>query len=253
MLTATALEGLPEVTPGDDLADLIAQALTQNHEAIEPGTVLVIAHKIVSKAEGRIRRLADVEPGDRAAELARELSKDPRHVQIVLDESQAVLRAIRGVLICVTHHGFVCANAGVDASNVPGEETVVLLPRDPDQSARTLRAALNHRLGTETPPAIIITDSFGRAWRHGQVDIAIGCAGLQPLEDWRGRTDATGRELKATWIAVADELAAAADLARTKDGSLPLVLVRGADRHVTADDGPGAAAFIRPEAEDLFR
>jgi coenzyme F420-0:L-glutamate ligase/coenzyme F420-1:gamma-L-glutamate ligase len=253
VLTATALEGLPEVTPGDDLADLIAQALTQNREAIEPGDVLVIAHKIVSKAEGRIRRLADVEPGERASELARELSKDPRHVQIVLDESQAVLRAIRGVLICVTHHGFVCANAGVDASNVPGEDTVVLLPRDPDQSARTLRAALNHRLGTGTPPAIIITDSFGRAWRHGQVDIAIGCAGLQPLEDWRGRTDATGRELKATWIAVADELAATADLARTKDGSLPLVLVRGADRHVTADDGPGAAAFIRPEAEDLFR
>ena len=126
-------------------------------------------------------------------------------------------------------------------------------PGTPTQSARTLRAALNHRLGTETPPAIIITDSFGRAWRHGQVDIAIGCAGLQPLEDWRGRTDATGRELKATWIAVADELAAAADLARTKDGSLPLVLVRGADRHVTADDGPGAAAIIRPEAEDLFR
>jgi coenzyme F420-0:L-glutamate ligase/coenzyme F420-1:gamma-L-glutamate ligase len=247
MLTATALAGLPEVTPGDDLAGLIANALTKNDEAIAPDDVLVIAHKIVSKAEGRIRRLADVHPGDRAAKLAHHLNKDARHVQVILDESQTVLRAERGVLICVTHHGFVCANAGVDASNVPGEDTVVLLPRDPDESARRLRARF------PTAPAIVITDSFGRAWRHGQLDIAIGCAGLRPIDDWRGRTDATNRELKATAIAIADELAAAADLTRTKDGSLPLVLIRGADRHVTPDDGPGAAALIRPEAEDLFR
>jgi coenzyme F420-0:L-glutamate ligase / coenzyme F420-1:gamma-L-glutamate ligase len=247
MLTATALAGLPEVTPGDDLAGLIANTLGENDEAIAPGDVLVIAHKIVSKAEGRIRRLADVHAGDRAAKLAHDLNKDARHVQVILDESQAVLRAERGVLICVTHHGFVCANAGVDASNVPGEDTVVLLPRDPDRSARELR----HQL--PTAPAIVITDSFGRAWRHGQLDIAIGCAGLRPIDDWRGRTDATNRELKATAIAIADELAAAADLTRTKDGSLPLVLIRGADRHVTPDDGPGAAALIRPEAEDLFR
>jgi coenzyme F420-0:L-glutamate ligase/coenzyme F420-1:gamma-L-glutamate ligase len=247
MLTATALEGLPEVTPGDDLAELITRALTNQHETIEPGDVLVIAHKIVSKAEGRIVRLTDVEPGDRAAKLARELNKDPRHVQVILDESQTVLRAERGVLICVTHHGFVCANAGVDASNVPGEDTVVLLPRDPDESARRLRARF------PAAPAIIITDSFGRAWRHAQVDIAIGCAGIQPVDDWRGRMDATNRPLRATAIAVADELAAAADLTRTKDGALPLVLIRGADRYVTADDGPGAAALIRPEAEDLFR
>jgi coenzyme F420-0:L-glutamate ligase/coenzyme F420-1:gamma-L-glutamate ligase len=247
MLTAIALEGLPEVTPGDDLAELIADALTANHQAIERGDVLVIAHKIVSKAEGRLRRLTDVDPSDRATELADTLGKDPRHVQVILDESQTVLRASRGVLICVTHHGFVCANAGVDASNVPGKDTVVLLPRDPDESARRLRARF------PAAPAVLITDSFGRAWRNAQLDIAIGCAGLRPIDDWRGRTDATGRELKATAIAVADELAAAADLARTKDGSLPLVLIRGADRHVTADDGPGAAALIRPEAEDLFR
>jgi coenzyme F420-0:L-glutamate ligase/coenzyme F420-1:gamma-L-glutamate ligase len=247
MLTATALEGLPEVRPGDDLADLIARALTNQNEAIEPGDVLVIAHKVVSKAEGRIRRLADVQPGDRATELAKTLNKDPRHIQVILDESQTVLRAERGVLICVTHHGFVCANAGVDASNVPGEDTVVLLPRDPDESARRLRAQF------PAAPAVIVTDSFGRAWRHAQVDIAIGCAGITPIDDWRGRRDATNRPLKATAIAVADELAAAADLARTKDGSLPLVLIRGADRHITADDGPGAAALIRPEAEDLFR
>ncbi|MBV9801998.1 MAG: coenzyme F420-0:L-glutamate ligase, partial [Solirubrobacterales bacterium] len=189
----------------------------------------------------------DVQPGTQATELAQNLGKDPRHVQVILDESREVLRAVRGVLVCVTHHGFVCANAGVDASNVPSEDTVVLLPRDPDGSARHIR----HRL--PSTPAIVITDSFGRAWRHGQVDLAIGCAGLQPTEDWRGRTDTAGREMKATWIAVADELAAAADLARTKDGALPLVLIRGAHRHVIRDDGPGALALVRPEADDLFR
>jgi coenzyme F420-0:L-glutamate ligase/coenzyme F420-1:gamma-L-glutamate ligase len=251
VLSVIAVEGLPEVVPGDDLAALIAGALTRQERGIQDGDVLVLAHKVVSKSEGRIRALADVHAGRRATELADQLGKDPRHVQVVLDESREVLRASHGVLICVTHHGFVCANAGVDASNVPGDGTVVLLPRDPDRSARRLRAQLRELLGTA--PAVLITDSFGRAWRHGQVDIAIGCAGLSPLEDWRGRSDAVGRELRATWIAAADELAAAADLARRKDGGLPLVLVRGADRHVTADDGPGAAALIRPESQDLFR
>ncbi len=250
-ITAVAVEGLPEIHPGDDLSELIARALARQRETVEPGDVLVMAHKIVSKAEGRIRKLIDVEPGARAIELGHALGKDPRHVQVVLDESKAVRRASPGVLICVTHHGFVCANAGVDASNVPGEETLVLLPKDPDASARKLRNQLNSRLGTK--PAVVITDSFGRAWRHGQVDVAIGCAGLEPIDDWRGRTDATGRPLTSTRIAVADEIAAAADLTRTKDGALPLVLVRGAGRHVGAGDGPGAAAMIRPESEDLFR
>jgi coenzyme F420-0:L-glutamate ligase/coenzyme F420-1:gamma-L-glutamate ligase len=172
-------------------------------------------------------------------------------VQAVLDESAEVLRASRGVLICVTRHGFVCANAGVDASNVPGEDRIVLLPVDPDGSARALRAGLRTRTGVA--PAVLVTDSFGRAWRHGQTDVAIGCAGLKPLEDWRGLPDAAGREMRATWIAVADELAAAADLTRTKDGSQPVVLLRGAHRHVTDDDGPGAAELIRPGREDLFR
>jgi coenzyme F420-0:L-glutamate ligase/coenzyme F420-1:gamma-L-glutamate ligase len=145
----------------------------------------------------------------------------------------------------------VCANAGVDASNVPGHETVVLLPIDPDGSARALRSRIHELTGSR--PAIIITDSFGRAWRNGQSEVAIGCAGIAPLEDWRGRTDAEGRELKATWIAVADELAGAADLARTKDGREPVVVVRGAGRHVTAEDGPGARTLLRPAPEDLFR
>jgi coenzyme F420-0:L-glutamate ligase / coenzyme F420-1:gamma-L-glutamate ligase len=250
-ISATPIEGIPEIRPGDDLADCIWAAALETGTAIADTDVLVVAHKVVSKSEGRIRRLSDVHPGSTAIELAEQLGKDPRQVQVVLDESRNVLRASHGTLICVTHHGFVCANAGVDASNVPGDDAVIMLPRDPDTSARNLRARI--RTLTTAAPAVLITDSFGRAWRHGQVDVAIGCAGLTPLEDWRGRNDAVGRELRATWIAVADELAAAADLARTKDGLLPVIVVRGADRHVSADDGPGAAAMIRPESQDLFR
>jgi coenzyme F420-0:L-glutamate ligase / coenzyme F420-1:gamma-L-glutamate ligase len=248
MLTAYALEGLPEVSPGDDLATLISDAADGR---LTDADVLVVAHKVISKSEGRIRKLAEVEPGTRARELAAQLDKDSRHVQVVLDESRAVLRAERGVLICVTHHGFVCANAGVDASNVPGEDELVTLPLDPDGSARALRARIRQITGTA--PAILISDSFGRAWRHGQTEVALGCAGLDPLEDWRGRRDANGRELQATWIAVADQLAAAADLARRKDSREPVIVVRGAERLITEDDGPGAAALLRPEEEDLFR
>jgi coenzyme F420-0:L-glutamate ligase/coenzyme F420-1:gamma-L-glutamate ligase len=248
MLSVVALRGIPEITAGEDLAGLIGDALP---EPLQPGDVLVIAHKVVSKAEGRTRALSGVEPGERALALAQAHEKDPRHVQVVLDESREVLRAERGVLICVTHHGFVCANAGVDASNAAQDGSVIMLPLDPDGSARSLRSALAARTGVA--PAVLVTDSFGRAWRHGQVDVAIGIAGLSPLEDWRGRADARGRELRATWIAVADELAAAADLARAKDSSEPVALVRGAGRHVTASNGPGAAALLREQQEDLFR
>jgi len=253
MLIARALDGLPEVRRGDDLAQLIAGVVAQSGEGdpLTDGDVLVVAHKVISKAEGRVRSLSEVRPGPHAIELARKLDKDPRHVQVVLDESNQVLRAERGVLISVTHHGFVCANAGVDASNVPDRDTVVLLPADPDGSARALRTRLRSLLSVS--PAVVITDSFGRAWRQGQVDTAIGCAGIAPLEDWRGRADAVGRELHATHIAVADELAAAADLTRAKDGAQPVVIVSGAGRHVIADDGPGAAAVVRPEDADLFR
>jgi coenzyme F420-0:L-glutamate ligase/coenzyme F420-1:gamma-L-glutamate ligase len=237
---AFAVPGLPEVRPGDDLAALLRDA------PLHPGDVLVVAHKVVSKAEGALRRLGEVTASDRALELARPHGKDPRHVQVVLDESAAVLRAERGVLICRTHHGFVCANAGVDASNAPEPDTLVLLPRDPDASARALRAALPQR------PAVVISDSFGRAWRHGQCDVAIGIAGLTALDDWRGRPDRTGLELRATLIAVADEAAAAADLVRDKASREPAVVVRGLERYVSEDDGPGAAALVRPLAEDLF-
>ncbi len=250
MLSAAALQNLPEVLPGDDLGELIAHAASPLGTP-QDGDVLVVAHKVVSKSEGRVRLLGDVKPSERAVQLAQALRKDPRHVQVVLEESAEVLRAERGVLICVTHHGLVCANAGVDASNVPGEDAVLMLPRDPDGSARTLRARVAQLLGAW--PAVLITDSFGRAWRNGQTDVAIGAAGLHPLDDWRGRRDAHGRELQASWIAVADELAGAADLTRTKDGLQPVVLVRGCERHVLAEDGPGARALRRAASEDLFR
>lgn len=253
MITADALPGIPEVRAGAEPAGLIADALARpGAPAVSPGAVLVVAHKLISKAEGRTRRLAEVTPSPRATELAARLGgKDPRHVQIVLDETRAVRRAQRGVLICETHHGFVCANAGVDASNAAEDDTVILLPLDPDASARRLRLGLARRTGTS--PAVLITDSFGRAWRHGQCDVAIGCAGLQPLEDWRGRTDRRGRELRATLIAVADELAAAADLARTKDGGQPAVLITGMERVTCAEDGPGVAPVLRGADTDLFR
>jgi coenzyme F420-0:L-glutamate ligase / coenzyme F420-1:gamma-L-glutamate ligase len=250
-VVAVALTDLPEVRRGDDLAELIASRPPPSGGELTSDDVVVVAHKIVSKAEGRVRALADVTPGPRALRLATLHHKDPRHVQVVLDESREVLRAAHGVLICVTPHGFVCANAGVDASNSSEPDTLVLLPIDPDASARRIRAGLRGRLGIS--PAVLITDSFGRAWRHGQCDVAIGCAGIAPLEDWRGRTDAGGRQLMATSIAIADELAATADLARRKDGAQPVVVVRGAARHVSEDDGPGATCVLRPEAEDLFR
>jgi len=254
MLTARALEGLPEIAADADLGALIAAGMPAD-APLRDGDVVVVAHKAVSKAEGRVRRLDEVAPGERAEQLAAEQRKDPRHVQVVLDETRELLRAERGVLICVTHHGFVCANAGVDASNAAadGPETLILLPSDPDASARAIRARLHVLTGVA--PAVVITDSFGRAWRHGQTDVAIGAAGIAALEDWRGRTDSVGRELKATWIAIVDQLAAAADLSRSKDSRQPVVVLSGLDRHVLPadDDGPGAAALLRPAGEDLFR
>ena len=204
----------------------------------------------MSKAEGRLRRLDEVEPGERAIELAREPGKDPRLVQLVLDETAELLRAQRGVMICVTRHGFVCANAGVDLSNVAAGEAV-LLPEDPDGSARALRERIGELRGIR--PAVLVTDSFGRAWRTGQTDVAIGAAGIVAVDDWRGRSDSVGRELAATVIAVGDAVAGAADLARAKDSRRPAVLVGGLERFVTDDDGPGAAPLRRQRDQDLFR
>jgi len=240
------VEGLPEIASGDPLGGLIAERCE-----IAAGDVLVISQKVVSKAEGRIRRLADVAPGERARELAVELGKDAALVEVILAESRSIIRAERGVLIVETLSGWICANAGIDASNVPGDDSVVLLPVDADASARRLRAELGAVCGVT--PAVLVADSFGRPWRIGQADVAIGCAGIDALDDWRGRSDRAGRELNATLIAVADELAAAADLARDKAAGVPAVRIRGVAHLVSPEDGPGAAALRRPAAEDLFR
>jgi coenzyme F420-0:L-glutamate ligase/coenzyme F420-1:gamma-L-glutamate ligase len=258
-LSARALSGLPELRPGDDLPALIVAALDAERppRPLRDGQLAVIAHKAVSKVEGALVALDGVDPGARAHELAADAAahgtagKDPRAVQVVLEQSAEILRAERGVLICRTRHGFVCANAGVDASNTPDSDTVVVLPRDPDASARYLRAGLRRLTGATV--AVLITDTFGRPWRLGQCDVAIGCAGIAPLEDWRGRTDAEGRSLEATWLAIADAAAAAADLVRAKDSRQPVVIVEGLERFLSADDGPGAAAVLRPLEEDLFR
>jgi coenzyme F420-0:L-glutamate ligase / coenzyme F420-1:gamma-L-glutamate ligase len=247
-LRVRSLPGLPEASAGADLAALIAHALAP--EGAHGGQLIAIAHKLVSKAEGAVVALDTVAPSERALVIAREQGKDPRAVQVVLDQSAEVLRAERGVLICRTHHGFVCANAGVDASNAPSQGTVVLLPRDPDASARRIRARLSELTGAK--PGVLITDSFGRAWRHGQLDAAIGLAGLQPLDDWRGRSDATGLELRATWLAVADAAAASADLARAKDSREPVIVIDGLERFLTPGDGPGARALLRAPEEELF-
>jgi len=245
VLTAIAVAGLPEVHEGDDLALLMLEAGAHFGD----GDVVVVAHKVISKAEGRTRALHSIEPGPQALELAEQTGKDARQVQAVLDETAVLVRAERGVLICRTRQGYVCANAGVDASNAP-PDTLVLLPSDPDDSARRLRARLRELTGAA--PAVLVTDSFGRAWRHGQQETALGCAGLAPLEDWRGRPDGGGRTLSATWIALADQVASAADLVRAKDSREPIVIVGGLARHITAEDGPGAAELIRPPSEDLF-
>ena len=243
MIELLALPGLPEVHPGDDLAQLIQATGTE----LTSTDVLVIAHKVVSKAEGRLVNLADVTPSGRARQLAADHGKDARHVEVVLSEAAQLVRADGGRLICRTRHGFVCANAGVDQSNAAEPEQLVLLPVDPDASARALRRALPGH------PAVVITDSFGRAWRTGQCEVAIGVAGLRVLEDWRGRPDSAGREMHATVIAIADEAAAAADLVRAKDSREPAVRIRGLQRHVTAEDGPGVTVLVRRREDDLFR
>jgi coenzyme F420-0:L-glutamate ligase / coenzyme F420-1:gamma-L-glutamate ligase len=251
-LTLFALQTIGFVRPGDDLAALLATALERMGERLGDGDVLVVAQKIVSKAEGRYADLARVTPSERACALGRETDKDPRLVELILEESRRVVRHRPGVLIVEHRLGWVMANAGIDRSNVDpgmGEEPVLLLPRDPDGSAERLRQSLGRRFASA--PAVIIADSFGRAWRRGTVGIALGAAGLPSLMDLRGRPDLYGRELRVSETGFADELAAAASLLMGQaDEGQPAVVVRGL---AWSDAAAGAAALVRGEAEDLFR
>jgi coenzyme F420-0:L-glutamate ligase/coenzyme F420-1:gamma-L-glutamate ligase len=239
------LTGIPELREGDQLGRLVAEAA-----APAADEVVVISQKAVSKVEGRVRLLSEVAPGEPARELAAELDKDPAMVELVLAESARVVRAERGVLITETNGGWVCANAGIDASNLADGE-VSLLPVDGDSSARRIRSEIRSASGSA--PAVVIADSFGRAWRVGQADVAIGCAGLQPLADWRGKRDRQGAELSATLIATADEVAAAADLVRDKDSGVPGAVISGLEDLVIVDEGPGAGPLRRAAEDDLFR
>jgi coenzyme F420-0:L-glutamate ligase/coenzyme F420-1:gamma-L-glutamate ligase len=241
MISILPVAGLPEIGAGDDLAAMIVEAA-----ALQDGDVVVVAHKVVSKAEQRVVRLADVEPSERARELAAG-ERDPRELEVILRETARVVRERAPLVIAETRHGFVCASAGVDHSNAPDAGAVVLLPVDPDASARGIRDGIAERTGRTV--AVVVGDSFGRPFRHGTTDVAIGVAGLAPLLDLRGTTDRGGRELRSTQIAVADELAAAADLARTKAGGVPVVIVRGLE---PAGDGTARELVIEPE-RDLFR
>jgi coenzyme F420-0:L-glutamate ligase/coenzyme F420-1:gamma-L-glutamate ligase len=241
MISILPVPGLPEIGAGDDLAAIIADAA-----AVEDGDIVVVAHKVVSKAEGRVVRLADVEPSERARELAVG-ERDPRELEVILRESARVVRERAPLVIAETRHGFVCASAGVDHSNAPDAGALVLLPVDPDASARRIRDGIAERTGRTV--AVLVGDSFGRPFRHGTTDVAIGVAGLAPLLDLRGTTDRGGRVLRSTQVAVADALAAAADLARTKAGGVPVVIVRGLE---PAGDGTARELVIEPQ-RDLFR
>jgi coenzyme F420-0:L-glutamate ligase/coenzyme F420-1:gamma-L-glutamate ligase len=239
----TALATLPDVRAGDDLAALVGKAAAQERQTIDESVVLAVAQKIVSKAEGAVVDLREVEPSALARSWAEESGKDPRLVELILMQSRRIVKMDRGVLIAETSHGLVCANAGVDQSNTEGDDFATILPADPDASAHSLRTALGCG-------AVIVTDTFGRPWREGLVDVAIGVAGLEALEDYRGCTDRRGRKLAATIIAVADQLAAAAGLLMRKPSGCPAVLIRGFEWQ----RGQGSArALIRNPAQDLFR
>jgi len=239
------ITGIPEISPGDDLPDILISASGKD---LLDGDVLVVTHKIVAKAEGRIVDLRTVEPSALAKRFATEYGKDPRQIEVVLRESRRVVRMDRGVIISETHHGFVCANAGVDASNVPNEESVCLLPIDPDLSARRIREALVERLGIDV--AVVVSDSFGRAWRFGITDIAIGVAGMNPIVDYRGRRDQHGRLMDASVLAVADELAGAAELVMGKTNGVPAAIARGYEYE--RGSGTGVDLLMPPE-RDMFR
>jgi coenzyme F420-0:L-glutamate ligase/coenzyme F420-1:gamma-L-glutamate ligase len=242
------VRGIPEVAKGDDLSALIADALARNGIDLEDGDVVVVAQKVVSKAGGHMASLTEIEPSALAETFAALYEKDPRKVEVVLREARRVVRMERGVLIVETKHGFVCANAGVDTSNVEGDEVLSLLPPDPDADARRLRDELERRFNVRV--AVIISDTFGRPWREGQTNIAIGVAGMMPLRSYIGQTDVFGYEMHVTSLCVADQIAGAAELVQGKVDKVPVAIVRGAQY----ERGEGTATMIvRPAEKDMFR
>ena len=247
-LAVFSVHGLPEIRPGDDLARLIADAARAQGDEIRDDDVLAVAQKIVSKAEGRIVPLATVVPGERAIAMAQEANKDPRQLEVVLSETAKIVRWAHGVLISETRHGFICANAGVDRSNAGAPDTVILLPVDPDASAARLRDAIRADIGARV--AVVVTDTFGRAWREGHMNVAIGIAGLPALKRYVGQFDPEGYELRVTEIAVADEVAAAAELVMGKLDRCPVAIVRGFGVDGNAET---ARDYVRPADKDLFR
>ncbi|MEP6694103.1 MAG: coenzyme F420-0:L-glutamate ligase [Chloroflexota bacterium] len=247
-LIVTAVNGLPEIVPSNDLAKLIQSAVRSQRDEIRDGDVVVIAQKIVSKSEGRIVHLPDVVPGERALAMAAESGKDARQLEVVLSECAKIVRWERGILICETRHGFVCANAGVDRSNAGAPDTVILLPVDPDASAARLRESF--RAATGATVAVIVTDTFGRAWREGHTNVAIGIAGLPALKRYVGQRDPEGYELRVTEIAIADEIAGAAELVMGKLDRCPAALVRGFTLDEPAET---AREYVRPADRDMFR
>jgi coenzyme F420-0:L-glutamate ligase/coenzyme F420-1:gamma-L-glutamate ligase len=241
------VSGLPEIVNGASLPDLIMDGVERLGMSLEAGDVVVITQKVVSKAEGRVVPLDQVHPSARASEIGQRIGFDPRHVEVILSESVRVVREAPRVLITETRHGFICANSGVDRSNTGGKEMVILLPEHPDESAGRLRDTLRHRSGIEV--GVVISDSFGRPWREGQVNVAIGAAGVVALRDYRGRQDPDGYQLQGTELAVVDELASAAELVMGKLDRIPVALIRGAS---VAGDGR-VQTLLRDPATDLFR
>lgn len=248
MMQIIGLRKIPLVKQGDNVADQIVEAANEEGVRIEDHDVIVIAQKIISKSEGNLVDLNGVKASPQAQEIAKTTGKDPRHVEIILKEAARVVRNKGPHLIVETHHGFVCANAGVDRSNVPESDTVIVLPTDPDKSARSIRDRIMEMTGTDV--GVIISDTFGRPWRIGQVNVAIGVAGLAPITDYRGSKDMFGYVLSVTQMAVADELASAAELVMKKSAGIPAVIIKGFDY----SPGKGSARdLIRPKEEDLFR
>ena len=243
-----AIHGIPEVHPADDLTGLLLAALRGSGETLSSGDVVVVAQKVVSKAEGRIVALSDVAPGERALRMAAESGKDARLLEVVLGETKKIVRWTNGILICETHHGFICANAGVDRSNAGAPDQAVLLPVAPDASAARIRSEIRAR--TDADVAVVVTDTFGRAWREGHANIAIGIAGLPALRRYMGEQDPHGYDLRVTEIAVADEVAAAAELVMGKLDRCPAAIVRGL-RAAWSDET--AQDYVRTEERDLFR